>query len=89
MVQALQIIEIVSTMIANRNPYRQRHVQAEITRDIEMSGSEGKPPGKFLKIYTQLGLGMPLPAAFKHFLETKTLLPNLEKPFSPGGGGGT
>ena len=38
-------------MAANsRDPYRQRHVQTEITRDIEMIGSGGKTSGKFLKI---------------------------------------
>ena len=72
--------EIVSTVAANRNPYSQRQVQAEITRDIEMIGSGGKTPGKCLKICIHLWLGMPLPAVFKHFLETKTLLPTLEEP---------
>ena len=66
-------------MAANWDPYSQRHVQAEITRDIEMIGSGGKTPGKFFKICILLWLKMPLPAAFKHFLETKTLLPILEK----------
>ena len=28
--------------IVNRNPCTQRHVQAKITRDIEMIGSEGE-----------------------------------------------
>ena len=71
--------ENVPIMAANRDPYSQRHVQAEITRDIEMTGSEGKTSGKFLKICILLWLNMPLPAVFKHFLETKTLLPILEK----------
>ena len=71
--------ENVPIMAANRDPYSQRHVQAEITRDIEMTGSEGKTSGKFLKICILLWLKMPLPAVFKHFLETKTLLPILEK----------
>ena len=44
-----------------------------------MSGSGGKTPGKFLKISFLLWLRMPLPAVFKHFLETKTLLRTLEK----------
>ena len=42
--------EIVSTMEPNRNPYSQRHVQAEITRDIEIIGSGGETPGKSLKV---------------------------------------
>ena len=66
--------EIVSTMAANRDPYSQRQVQARITRDIEVSGSGGKTPGKFLKICILLWLRMPLPAVLEHFLETKTLL---------------
>ena len=66
-------------MAANRDPCSQPHVQAEITRDIEMSGSGGKTQGKFLKICILLWLKMPLPAVFKYFLETKTLLPILEK----------
>ena len=63
-------------MAANRNPYSQWHVQAEVTTYIEIIGSGGKIPGKFLKICIQLWLRMHLPAVFKHFLETKTLLPN-------------
>ena len=42
-----------------------------------MSGSGGK----FLKIYLLLWLRMPLPTEFEYFLETKTLLPTLEKQF--------
>ena len=71
--------EIVSTMAANRDPYSQWHVQAEITRDIEMIGYGGKNLENFLKICILLWLKMPHPAVFKHFLETKTLRPILEK----------
>ena len=66
-------------MAANRDPYSQRYVQTEITMDIEMIGSGGKTSGKFLKICILLWLKMPLPAVLKHFLETKTFLPILEK----------
>ena len=45
MVQTL-FDEIVSTMAANRDPYSQPHAQAEITRDIEMSGQD---PRKFFE----------------------------------------
>ena len=41
--------QIVSTMIANKDPYRQRHVQAEITRDVGMSGSGGQAPRKIFE----------------------------------------
>ena len=67
-------------MAANRDTYSQWHVQAEIIGDIDMIGSGGKTLGNFLKICILLWLKMPLPAVFKHFLETKTLLPILEKP---------
>ena len=79
MVQTLQIVLMRLFQRWQRNPYSQRHVQAEITRDIEMIGSVGKTPEKCLKICIQLRLRMPLPAVFKHFLKTKTLLPTLEK----------
>ena len=75
MVQTL-FDEIVSTMAANRDPYSQPHVQAEITRDIEMSEQDLR---KYLKICILLWLKMPLPAVCKDFLETETLLPILEK----------
>ena len=79
MVQTFQIVLMRLFQRWQRNPYSQRHVQAEITRDIEMIGSVGKTPEKCLKVCIQLRLRMPLPAVFKHFLKTKTLLPTLEK----------
>ena len=44
----------------------------------KLLGSGGKTSRKFLKICIQLWLRMPLPAVFKHFLVTKTLLPTLQ-----------
>ena len=70
MVQILQIILIrLFQQWQQTGIPSQRHVQAEITSDIEMSGSAGKTPGKFLKICILLWLRMPLPAEFEHFLE--------------------
>ena len=65
--------EIVSTLIAIRDPHSQRHVQAKMTWDIERSGSGGQAPSTILRIYILLWLRMPLQAAFKHFLETQNL----------------
>ena len=48
---SIRFDEIVSTMAANRNPYRQQHIQAEITRDMKMIGSGGKTPGRYAFIF--------------------------------------
>ena len=41
--------EDVLTVVANRSPYSQRHVQIEITRGIKVCGSRGQTPRKILE----------------------------------------